>query len=302
LLRPLERAIERSPRLSRLFGGRPSEAPAPRLGDHVVIVGSGRVGGHIVDVLGRLGVPRLIVESDPAKVEELQARGLGVLFGDAANSEILDHAGLDRARALVVTLPDEPAAGLVVAAARRIAPGLPIVARAATRGGVGHLQNLGASDVIHPELEGGLEVVRHTLRRLGFPLREILHYADVVRHESYDTAIDTDAERQALHDLVGAERNMEIRWVLLPETSPWVGHTLAETQLRQRTGASLVAILRDRNVLPAPPPETVLQAGDRLGLIGAEQSLEAAATLVAHPQPMASAEPPSAGPTAEPAR
>ena len=50
---------------------------------------------------------------------ELQAPGVPVLFGDAANSEILDHAGLDRARALVVTLPDEAAASLVVAGARQ---------------------------------------------------------------------------------------------------------------------------------------------------------------------------------------
>jgi hypothetical protein len=56
-----------------------------------------------------------------------------VLYGDAGNSEILDHAGLDRARPLVVTIPDDPAAGLAVAAARQAAPHLPIVARASTR-------------------------------------------------------------------------------------------------------------------------------------------------------------------------
>jgi CPA2 family monovalent cation:H+ antiporter-2 len=249
----------------------------------VVIVGCGRVGTHVVEVLGRLGVPRLVVESDPGKVEELQARGLPVLFGDAANSAILDHAGLNRARALVVTLPDEPAAALVVAAARRIAPSLPIVARAATRGGVGHLQKLGSSDVIHPELEGGLEVVRHTLRRLGYPLAEVLRYADLVRHDSYDTSVDTDAERRALHELVEAQRNLEIRWTTLGPESPWVGRTLAETQLRQRTGASVVAILRDHEVLPSPSPDTRLAGNDRLGLMGEEKSLEAAAALVTSP-------------------
>jgi monovalent cation:H+ antiporter-2, CPA2 family len=285
LVRPLERAVERSPLKHLLRERWKEDSSVPRQGDHVVVVGCGRVGEHIVDVLGRLGVPRLVVESDPGKVEELQARGLPVLFGDAANSEILDHAGLERARALVVTLPDEPAVSLVVAAARRKAPALPIVARAATRGGVRHLQNLGASDVIHPELEGGLEVVRHTLRRLGFPLREVLRYADLVRAESYDTAVDTDAERQALRELVEAGRNLEIRWLTLPGESPFAGRTLAETQLRKRTGASVVAIVRDHEVLPAPAPDTPLRANDRLGLIGEEKSLETATALVTNPSP-----------------
>ena len=166
----------------------------PKVRDHVVIVGWGRVGGHIVEVLGRLGVPRLVVEADAARAEELLAHGVPVLFGDAANSEILDHAGLERARALVVTIPDEAAAGLAVAAARRLAPRLPIVARAATQRGMRHLTELGASDVIQPELEGGLQVVRHTLLRLGFPLREVQKYGDVVRREAYDVALNSQAE------------------------------------------------------------------------------------------------------------
>src|SRR5262249_37764139 len=116
LVPQLERAL--APRAGRRGMARVEETAAPSLRDHVAVVGAGRVGGHIVDVLGRMQVPRLVVESDAATVEELQARGVPVLFGDAANSAILDHAGLTRARALVVTIPDDPAAGLAVAAAR----------------------------------------------------------------------------------------------------------------------------------------------------------------------------------------
>jgi CPA2 family monovalent cation:H+ antiporter-2 len=103
------------PRLERTIGARLGARPsleasiAPTLRDHVVVVGAGRVGSHIVDVLGRMGIPRLVVESDAATVEDLQKAGVPVLYGDAGNSEILDHAGLGRARALVVTIPDDPA-------------------------------------------------------------------------------------------------------------------------------------------------------------------------------------------------
>ncbi len=204
LVGPLERAVSRSPRLRRWLDPQPpvEDDPVPEGGGHVVIVGCGRVGGHIVDVLGRVGVPRLVVESDASKVEELHRKGVPLLYGDASNSEILSHADLPRARALVVTIPDEAAAALTVAGARRLCPEVPIVARAASQAGVKYLADLGAQDVIHPELEGGLQVVRHTLLRLGFPLAEVQSYADLVRRESYDTDVDTDEEERAILELL----------------------------------------------------------------------------------------------------
>jgi CPA2 family monovalent cation:H+ antiporter-2 len=253
---------------------------APTLRDHVVIVGAGRVGSHIVDVLGRMNVPRLVVESDAATVEDLQKAGVPVLYGDAGNSEILDHAGLGRARALVVTIPDDPAAGLAVAAARRIAPALPIVARASEAAGVKELAKLGADDVIHPELEGGLELLRHTLLHVGFPLREVQRYAQVVRRESYATEAHSDREHEALHALVDAARNLDITWVRVSEKGPAAGHTLAEVDLRARTGASVVALYRDGALVPSPTPDFKLEPGDRLGLIGDPAHVAAAETLV----------------------
>ncbi|HJR49824.1 MAG TPA: cation:proton antiporter, partial [Gemmatimonadales bacterium] len=260
LVDPVERRLLAWPALRRWVERTPvaQDEVVPKAGDHVVIVGWGRVGGHIVDVLGRIGVPRLVVEVDVARAEELSKHGVPVLFGDAANSEILDHAGLDRARALVVTVPDEAAAGLTVAAARRLAPDLPIVARAATQKGIKLLTALGANDVIHPELEGGLQVVRHTLMQLGFPLREVQKYGDVVRQESYDVALNTQEEHRALAQLLDAAQGVEINWARVADGSPFADRTLAEANLRARTGASVVAIHRNGTVLPGPTPETRL--------------------------------------------
>lgn len=282
LVGPAERRLQRWAWLRRWLDRAPStEGPlVPKGGDHVVIVGWGRVGGHIVEVLGRVGVPRLVVEADASRAEELQKHGVPVLFGDASNSEILDHAGLDRARALVITIPDEAAAGLTVAGARRLAPTLPIVARATTQKGIRHLAELGANDVIHPELEGGLQVVRHTLLRLGFPLREVQKYGDVVRREAYDVALDSQEEHGALARLLEAAQDVEISWAPVADGSPFSGRTLAEANLRARTGASVVAIHRDGSVVPGPAPETRLRAGDRVGLIGRPEHVEAAETLL----------------------
>ena len=108
--------------------------------------------------------------------------------------------------ALVVTIPDDAAAAIVVGSARHLAPDLPIVARASTQASVTELLRLGAKDVIHPELEGGLEIVRHTLLRLGYPEPECRKYSDVVRAESYDTAIQTPEERRALDEISKSTR------------------------------------------------------------------------------------------------
>jgi CPA2 family monovalent cation:H+ antiporter-2 len=175
LIRPVEEWFEKRPALWKALNRQgPALPPVEEtIADHVVIVGYGRVGKHIISLLGEMGIPHLVVESDAERGEELSRMGIPTLYGDAANSEVLTHAGLTRARALVIAGPDEDASALVVTAARDIAPDLPIIARASSEDGTKRLAELGAQDVIHPELEGGLEIVRHTLLQLGFPLQEI---------------------------------------------------------------------------------------------------------------------------------
>ncbi len=282
-IKPIERLMQRvSPNLWQWFDRHPLE-PAdqviPQQG-HVVVVGYGRVGQHIVTVLERLGIPRLVIEIDSGRAAEFNARGVPTLFGDAANSDVLTHARLEHARALVVTLPDETASEMVVAAARKIAPNLPVIARAATTKGVGRLLNLGAQNVIHPELEGGLEVVRHTLLCLGYPATQVQSYADAVRRDEYDTTVSTPAEHQALDQMIHAARGIEIAWRVVNEHSPIVGQSLAEANIRARTGASVIALIRNQQLIANPKSSTVFQAGDLLGLIGEQEQIAAAERLL----------------------
>jgi monovalent cation:H+ antiporter-2, CPA2 family len=177
------------------------EPVAESLRDHVVVIGCGRVGKHIVDVLGHLGIPRLVVELDIGRVTELEGQGVPTLYGDAANSDILTHVHLKQARAVVVTLPDEAATATVVATIHADAPHVPIVARATTQEGVRRLFVLGAQHVIYPELEGGLAIMRETLTRLGYSESDIQEYTDAVRRDHYDLSISTEAEQHALEHM-----------------------------------------------------------------------------------------------------
>ena len=281
LIPPMERYLERMPRLWRRLDRHVTPPPLPEgLSGHVVVVGYGRVGQYTVNVLERLEVPLLVVEQDLQRAVEFEARGIPTLAGDAANSEILTHADLNQARALVVTISDENAAELVVTAAHALAPHLRIIARAATGDGVKRLAQHGANDVIHPELEGGLEIVRHALLALGYPMGQVQQYIDTVRRDSYEATYTGLEEAQLLDQLVATVRGMEITWRRVNDASPIVGKTLAEANLRSHTGASIIALVRDHQVQANPKSTTVFEAGDLLGFIGDVEQIAAVEQLV----------------------
>jgi len=282
LITPAEKWLQKLPAVWRLLDRhRPMPLPAEEsIEGHVVIVGYGRVGIHIVNLLGQMGIPHLVIDADAERIEELSRRGVPNLYGDAANSEVLTHAGLGRARAIVVAGPDESSSELVVAAARDLAPDLPIIARATTEEGIDQLAKLGAQDVIHPELEGGLEIVRHTLLKLGFPVQEIIRYMDAVRRDHYDTQLNTEEEHRLLHDLIHASGSIEVTWFTLEADNPLVGRTIHDANLRVRTGASVVAIMRNRQLIANPKSLTVFEAEDRIGFIGDTEQIAAVERLL----------------------
>ena len=187
LIQPVEKALRRLPALWRRLerGGPTPEAFHETMADHVVIVGYGRVGRHIGSVLQRLGLPFLVVEQDMPLAVELQGEGINTMFGDAANSEILHHVSLDSARALVVTVPNETTTELIVGAARLLSADTPIIARAQTEDRLDDLVRLGATHVINPELEGGLEILRYTLLTLDYSSSQIQQFIDTIRSDTY---------------------------------------------------------------------------------------------------------------------
>ncbi|GCE08978.1 cation:proton antiporter [Dictyobacter aurantiacus] len=169
--------------------------------DHVVIVGFGRVGEHIIKVLGQLQVPRLVVDLNVQRINTLNQKQIPTLYGDVANSDILAHAQVDKARAVVVTIPDETAAEIAIMNVRRISSEVPVIVRATTQEGLHRLFARGATAVIQPELEGGLEIVSRTLSALDFPREQIDEYTDCVRNDLYDTSKLTPEEQHALEQI-----------------------------------------------------------------------------------------------------
>ena len=278
----IERQLRRWPALWRLIDRHGVEPPLPEatLVNHVVIVGCGRVGRHIAEALGRLNIPRLVVEVDPSRIDKLRELGVPVLYGDAGNSEILQHAALERSRAIVVTLPDDAAALAVVNTAHARVPGLHIVARASTWEGAQRLTTAGATTVVRPELEGGVEIVRRTLLELNLPVQDVQRYSDLIRQEGLgDSERPSPEHSRVLHDLVTAAKGLEVSWLTLTAGSPLAGRTISASRLRTRTGASIVAISRQGTLMPNPEADTPLAVGDRLALLGTQDQVSEAERL-----------------------
>lgn len=129
--------------------------PEDMLKDHVVIVGYGRIGKHLGDVLATLNIPYLVVEADAERIILLNEREIPTLYGDAANSEVINHAGLQKARLLVSTVPEEDTAYMIVSTAKNINPDLRIIVRTGTEEGTNHIAKLTPNHIVNPEYEGG---------------------------------------------------------------------------------------------------------------------------------------------------
>jgi CPA2 family monovalent cation:H+ antiporter-2 len=156
------------PLVGRYFVDRPEATDETgELRRHVVVCGCGRVGSELVEALGRRSIPRVIVEYNPEVVRRLRGRGVPVIYGDAANPAVLEHAAIPRASVLAALVPDVSDAERIVRAARSAGGRLRIVARAQRGEDVERLRRAGADVVVQPEFEAGVEVIRYALQRYG---------------------------------------------------------------------------------------------------------------------------------------
>ncbi len=132
------------------------------LQDHVVLVGFGRVGRGIGEQLRAQGKPFVVIEAQLENLEALRSAGVPALYGNAAQSELLQAAAIERARWLLVAIPEVFEAGQVIENALELNPGLQVVARAHSDAEIEHLEKHGAQRVIMGEREiarGMLELV-----------------------------------------------------------------------------------------------------------------------------------------------
>ena len=155
------------------------------LGQHVVICGYGRTGERIAEFLGIENIPFIALDVDPQRIAAARAQGINVVFGNADRPEVLQAAGVARARAVVVSYADSHSAERVLRVVRGTRPEIPIVVRTADDRDVARLKSAGATEVIPEVLEGSLLIAAETLVQAGIPMNRAILHVRAARAERY---------------------------------------------------------------------------------------------------------------------
>ena len=145
----------------------PSELAAQRLQDHVVVVGSGRVGGPVARELLEHDIPFVVVEQSRETAEKQRQRGLPVIYGDATRPEVMAHAHLERARLVIVAAPDAYQARAILALCFQLNPGLEVLVRTHSDEERRFLEEMGVARAFVGERELAVSLAREALRRSG---------------------------------------------------------------------------------------------------------------------------------------
>ncbi len=148
----------------------PAGAEAPK----VLVVGYGRVGKLVGDMLHRHDIAWVAAERDPKLVEAARHAGEAIYFGDASRQEFLRRCGLETAPALVVTMDSPEGVEAIVATARAMRPDLTIVARARDARQAQRLYELGATDAVPETVEASLQLSEAVLVEIGVPMGLII--------------------------------------------------------------------------------------------------------------------------------
>ncbi|MFZ0132335.1 MAG: cation:proton antiporter [Desulfobacterales bacterium] len=258
-----------------------SNIPDAGLTGHVVIVGGGRVGFQIARILKRFGMPFVIVDLDHRRFEQAKMAEMSVVYGDAGQEAVLEAARVKTAALLVLTIPGLVSARTVAEQSRRMNSGLTIVARTSGPDFFDSLKDAGVSEVVLPEFEGSLEMTRQSLLHLRVPPTEIQRYTETARQELYATWFEEGKEYRFLSQLRGAEQQFDLQWVRLAPESPMANTSIGESEIRKKTGVSVVGVVREEQLKPNPDADFVLRPNDLIAIIGEEKDREAFCLMTA---------------------
>ena len=231
------------------FGRRRMEAAIAKLDGHQILCGYGRVGHQVAREFARDGVPFVIIEQDPQMVEECLAEGYLTVLGEASDDDVLEEAGIRRAKGLVATVDSDADNVFVVLSARKMNPKLHIVARASSDESAAKLEMAGADRTLSPYAVGGRRLASLATQPL------IVDFLDIV----------TRSEQ-------GIEFRLEEFEV--PEDSSIADRTIGELRIGERTGAMILATRNKEGAFDTnPSANDHLRAGDTIIVLGTREQV-----------------------------
>lgn len=224
------------------------------LKSHIIICGVGRFGSLVAHGLTSEGAAFVVVEHERELAETVAADGWIVVHGDATREDVLQRAGIERARGLVCALPSDSDNVYVALTARDLAPDLLIVARANEESTIPKLRKAGANKVISPLRTGAHQIVQ------ALTQPSVLQFLELT---STDGALDLGLEEVAVQPGSSID-----------------GTSLRDSGIRARFDVILVAIVHpDGTMLFNPTADTRVAGGDKIVAVGRREGLDGLAEL-----------------------
>ena len=216
--------------------------------DHFIICGYGRIGSIVARQFTRQGVPFVVVERSPERLQAAIEDGALGVEADASREDVLTRVGIARARGLIAAVGTDAENVYAVLSARVMRPDLFIVGRAETEDATRKLKRAGADRVISPYQIGAVQIAQTALRPAVVDFVEL-----ATSSENLDLAMEE---------------------VTVAPSSPLASRSILDANLRQRYGVIVVGIQRqDRSMEFNPEPDTSILAGDKLVVLGRPESL-----------------------------
>ena len=278
--RPIARRLlgERGPPETALEREEAAAAEVARR-EHVILCGFGRVGQNIARVLESQGFEYLALDLDPARIRQARQSGEPVLFGDSADEEMLRHAGLDTASAVVISFAD-PAVSLgIVRAVRRQRASVPLLVRTQDDTRLAELKAAGATEVVPETFEASLMLVSQVLMLLQVPVSKVVRTVADIRAGRYVTlrSVFRHSGARAIDD--SHTYREELRSIVLPPRAWAVGRSLAI--VRERGAEVMFTAVRRQGITGREPDASLeLREGDVVVAYGTPEALEHAEAVL----------------------
>jgi CPA2 family monovalent cation:H+ antiporter-2 len=255
------------------------------LTDHVIIVGYGLNGHNVARALRSAGIRYVILEQHGAVVRKAREDGEPILFGDGTSPEVLERVGIHRARVVVFAIAAGDSERRGVAAARRLNAAVHVVVRTRYVAAIEELKALGADEVVPEEFETSIEIFARVLRRYGVPGSAIRQEVEEARKDHYDVFRGRERPYGHLTDLAIAHGvRLDVETLDVAPGAPAEDQNPISLRLRSSTGASVVAVIRARQVLYEPTAEFRFRAGDTVVLVGPQHAIAKALPLFGPPE------------------
>lgn len=143
------------------------------LENHVVICGHGRVGSWIARALRMIGVSFVVIDYDHQVINRLREKDIPALYGDPADIDVLDYAQVEKAKVVIIAIPDEATQEMIVVNCQTLNPKMKIISRIHYEGDQSRLKALGVTSIIQPEFEAALSIIHRALQFFGVSREEI---------------------------------------------------------------------------------------------------------------------------------